>query len=695
MKKNCVKTLLFINPFAWPSVCSFRFICACCLTSLPTILFAQDSQLPNQPLPSKTLPFVQECAAATTLLDPSPKATTLGPLIDTHQLRDPTNLVLAAITKYCSRAPGAKIVDPMKLAIAQPFTLANISAKTATPILRLALPPVDGIRNSPHRAAAEYVCGSFGATTEGLTPFQGSIPVTDPQGAIFAMDFLLNEPRLKFEGAIQDRPSQAECFEFLNMLMTEVSPSSTTAQRFQNFAIRARRSMDMSEGGLMRAVASSLAHIDADFGVTADWKSLENEAAPAEIASAVTGPIFSAENVTGLGWVVVGSLANNTYDMSRIAAVFEPGGDDQYRWSTLYKGNQGIIDLAGNDQYEGAEQQGPAAGFFGLSLIDDASGDDTYSGANFSCGAGMFGVGILIDRSGNDRYRTKSWSMGAGILGAGFLFDQSGSDTYESVVYSQGLGGPLGIGALVDTQGNDLYRVDGAFPSVYGTPAVSYAMSQGVGFGARQLIAGGVGLLADFSGDDRYEGGEFAQGGGYFYGFGMLLDHSGDDLYRGNRYAQGFSAHQAVGVLIDIAGEDTYWSMAAAGQGAAWDTSISLLLDASGNDTYRGDSLSQGSAAQQALAMLCDLDGCDHYVGMGKCIQGESGDNAYHFKETKARSFSVLIDAGDGEDFFSSKRTRGGVTVTGPQMTSDAPASTPLFGLMIDLPSQVLKTSIR
>ncbi|MDA0214363.1 MAG: hypothetical protein O2875_03260, partial [Planctomycetota bacterium] len=141
--------------------------------------------------------------------------------------------------------------------------------------------------------------------------------------------------------------------------------------------------------------------------------------------------------------------------------------------------------------------------------------------------------------------------------------------------------------------------------------------------------------------------------------------------------------------------EDTYWSMTAAGQGAAWDTSISLLLDATGNDTYRGDPLSQGSAAQQALAMLCDLDGFDHYVGLGKFTQGESGDNAYHFKETKARSFSVLIDAGNGEDFFSSKRTRGGVTVTGPKMTSDAPASTPLFGLMIDLPLQVLETSIR
>ncbi len=678
-------------PFAWTFSCAFSSV----LAFAPMRVCAQDPPQTKDLVPTQVLPFSQECAAATALLDPSPSAKTLGPLIDTNQLREPTNLVLAAITQYCSRAPGAQMADPMRLVIAQPFALANISAATATPILRLTLPPVEGVCNTPQRSAAEFVCKCFGATTEGLAPFQGKIPVADPQGAIFAMDFLLNEPRLKFSNAIEDRPSPTECFEFLQMLTTEVSPSSTTAQRFENFAIRARRKMDMSEGGLMRAVASSLAHIDAGFGVAADWKSLENETVPAEIATAVTGPILGAEKVEGLGWVLVGSLADNSYDMGRIAAVFEPGGDDIYTWSTLHTGNQGIIDLAGNDQYKGGDQQGPAGAILGLSLIDDAAGDDQYSGPLLSCGAGMFGVGILIDRSGNDRYHTGAWSMGAGILGAGFLFDQSGSDEYQSSVNSQGIGGPLGIGALVDTQGNDLYRVDGISPGVDGVPTVSFAMSQGIGFGARRLIAGGVGILADFCGDDRYESGEFSQGGGYFYGFGMLLDQSGNDLYRGSHYAQGFSSHQAAGVLIDLAGDDAYWSMISAAQGAAWDTSISLLLDAAGNDSYRGNALSQGSAAEQALAMFCDLDGSDHYVGLGPFIQGESGDNAYHFKDTRARSFSVLIDAGSGEDFFSSKRTRGGVTVTGPALTEGAPASAPLFGLMIDLPLQVSNTSIR
>ena len=38
-------------------------------------------------------------------------------------------------------------------------------------------------------------------------------------------------------------------------------------------------------------------------------------------------------------------------------------------------------------------------------------------------------------------------------------------------------------------------------------------------------------MISDLGGDDRYEAGELAQGGGYFYGLGILHDASGRDLY--------------------------------------------------------------------------------------------------------------------------------------------------------------------
>ncbi len=668
----------------------FLIMSALCVlgAAVPTACVSERAVPPTTIAPSPVEPsdraFTRTCAEATLLLDPAPGGELLGPLLDEHGLRRPLEMVAQDLEHFCSRAPDGLMTLPMRAAITRPLALAEISATTAAPLITADSETTLIAAASPVRQCAQLVCNAFGTPSEPLGAFQGTLQVNDAQGAIFAIDFLLNQPRLNFEGALAGRPTAAESLAFLALLVSELSLGAESAARFSPFAQSARRAVDMSEDGIMRAVARSLAHIDAEISSTCDWSKVAPEKLAPEIASAVTGEALAAELVPGVGWVVVGSLANNTYDMQRIAGVFDPGGDDTYLWSDLFIGNQAVLDRAGNDRYTGGERQGPAAGLFGISLIDDGAGNDQYSGASFACGSGLFGVGVLIDRSGDDTYTTGAWSLGAGIFGAGFLFDLSGRDSYLSAVFSQGVGGPLGIGVLADRAGNDLYRVDGVVPSVYGDATVSFAMSQGVGIGARPLCAGGVGILIDDCGDDRYEGGEFSQGGGYYYGFGMLIDHLGSDLYRGDHFAQGFTAHQAAGVLIDVTGDDCYWSTTSASQGAAWDTSTSLLLDGGGNDTYRGGALAQGSAAEQAIAALCDLGGSDHYLSRHSSAQGESSDNAYHFARAGARSFSVLVDVGDGVDFFSTGRTLQGVTVTGPAVRTDLPAGAPLFGIAID-----------
>jgi hypothetical protein len=206
---------------------------------------------------------------------------------------------------------------------------------------------------------------------------------------------------------------------------------------------------------------------------------------------------------------------------------------------------------------------------------------------------------------------------------------------------------------LVDAGGADLYRANGPVASAYGTPASYLGFSQGVGVGIRPYDVGGVGMLLDLNGDDRYEGGEFSQGGGYFWGVGLLYDEAGNDLYYGTRYAQGFAAHQAFGMLTDVSGDDVYWSMTAAGQGAAWDQSVATLLDGAGNDVYRAQSLSQGAAAQQARASLRDRAGDDLYWSGSDLAQGAAGDNAYHFRSSDPiHSLGVLLDEG-GADRYS------------------------------------------
>ena len=219
-------------------------------------------------------------------------------------------------------------------------------------------------------------------------------------------------------------------------------------------------------------------------------------------------------------------------------------------------------------------------------------------------------------------------------------------------------------------------------PSAYGTAAVYQSFSQGIGFGYRQYAAGGIGIISDLGGNDRYEAGEFAQGGAYYYGLGLLHDKSGNDLYYGNRYGQGFGVHQAHGMLVDDAGDDTYYSMTAASQGAAWDIGVGMLLDRAGNDSYQCDSLGQGGASQQGIAYLIDLDGVDRYIG-GGTTQGKSGGNAYHYDATGAYSFSLLLDLGGDEDFYSRGRLNN-TTALNDKVNADNPANSGVHGVTID-----------
>ena len=395
----------------------------------------------------------------------------------------------------------------------------------------------------------------------------------------------------------------------------------------------------------------------------------------------VTGSILAGQMGED-GWRVVGGTGDNTYDMTLIAEVFDLGGDDTYFANDYVVGNRKVVDLGGNDIYTGTDTQGPAAGLFGTWIIDDRSGDDQYGkvGGTFSTGAACFGVGMIIDREGDDSYRGTQWSIGAGVYGAGIIMDLGeGDDEYLGEFLSIGVGGPRGFGFVFDERGDELYKADGPKPSVYDTPDVFCAFSQGMGFGYRKYAAGGIGILCDVEGDDKYQAGEFSQGGAYYHGVGILRDFSGDDNFRGNRYAQGFGVHQAFGVLIDDAGDDTYWGMTAADQGSAWDIAAGCLLDKSGNDSYTAQGMTQGSAAMQGIAYLLDLDGVDSYNGTSPA-QGESGSNTYHFESSGAFSFSMLLDQGGDVDSYSLPRKNNSTEITQP---NPEPAGYG-FGLFID-----------
>jgi len=395
----------------------------------------------------------------------------------------------------------------------------------------------------------------------------------------------------------------------------------------------------------------------------------------------VTGPVLAGQMGED-GWRVVGGKGDNTYDMTLIAEVFDLGGNDTYFANDFVVGNRKVVDLAGNDIYTGTAQQGPAAGLFGTWIIDDRGGDDQYGevGGTFSTGAGCFGVGMIVDRGGNDSYRGTQWSIGAGVYGAGIVMDLGeGDDEYLGEFLTIGVGGPRGFGFVFDERGDELYLSNGPKPSLYGDEGVHASFSQGFGFGYRKYAAGGIGILCDVSGDDKYDAGEFSQGGAYYHGLGILRDFSGNDNYQAKRYGQGFGVHQAFGVLIDDEGNDTYRGMTAADQGSAWDIAAGCLLDKSGDDSYAANGMTQGSAAMQGIAYLLDLDGVDSYNGTSPA-QGESGSNTYHFESSGARSFSLLFDDGSDEDSYSLDRKNNSIDITQP---NPEPAGSGV-GLFID-----------
>lgn len=422
--------------------------------------------------------------------------------------------------------------------------------------------------------------------------------------------------------------------------------------------------------------------------LTEIYNSTEELDVPEDFADFVTGRVHFIQE-TPAGLIVVGGKGTNEYDMSQVAIVLDPAGDDTYRYAPHTSPVQFVIDLDGDDLHESQTPfTGPATAVYGISVLVDFKGDDTYRSAHqFAIAAALFGIGILIDHQGNDRYENtgpdSGWAMGVGFYGSGVIVDSAGDDTYHAEQLSQGVGGPRGFGAIIDADGRDVYRADGpSFPSVYGTEGVYKGFSQGFGYGIRGYAAGGIGAIYDLKGDDAYHCGEFGQGCAYYFAMGILHDVEGNDQYHGNRYGQAAAAHQAIGLLIDDAGTDAYRSMTAASQAGAWDQSIAMLIDRTGDDTYEAHSLAQGAAAQQAIAILLDLEGADRYAAAGRSIQGTSGSNEYHLDSDNVFSFSALLDRGSGDDAYSSSRPNNATIPTGDK-EGDRP-SWLLFGLFSD-----------
>ena len=514
------------------------------------------------------------------------------------------------------------------------------------------------------------------------------IDLADPRTALALAAERLTRAHAKLDQAFAgiDADRRDALRRDLNDLLQWLASNKSVSSRRNPSGLLAamRESMNVDFTALLAAaaeVAPFLAAREAPAG------SFPPMALPEELADAVTGDILAVLHDNGR-WLVYGGVGVNRYDMTVLDVVIDQGGSDLYRYDDAPRPSvQIIVDFAGNDNYV-AQGVGPASAEFGVSVLVDCQGSDLYAGQDRSCGVGLMGIAVLLDRDGADEYLGASWSHGVGFYGAGAVIDLGDTaDVYDAAILSEGVGGPRGFGLILDRAGNDLYRADSPVPSAFDTPGVFCGYSQGVGFGVRLYDSGGIGVLCDLAGDDRYIAGDFSQGGGCFRGLGVLNDRAGNDLYTASHYAQGFAYGQALGVLADDAGHDTYHAATPAAQGVARDIAAALLIDRAGNDSYQAGDQSQGSASMQASAWLIDLEGDDRYVASGPLSQGRSGPNTLHFEPSSCFSWSVLLDAGGSHDLYSTGRPENNVIATG-DFNQAKPEESTLHGVFIDTPER-------
>lgn len=219
-----------------------------------------------------------------------------------------------------------------------------------------------------------------------------------------------------------------------------------------------------------------------------------------------------------------------------------------------------LLDMAGGNVYGRVEPPEPNA--------DGICTNDPLVQRIMTEGAGFAGVGVLIDHSGNNTYVGKTMSQGAGHAGGvGILRDEAGRNTYTAIRMAKGIGVLQGTGILHDLASGNLYTYSLPRPKVPGTPD------------GRPGAGGALSTTGICDSTARWD-----EGTGFFNGVGILVDDAGGNTYQAaapldhlslnnkplrHTGSLGFGDQAGVGVLIDIdhSGNDSYTGMPGRGVG--------------------------------------------------------------------------------------------------------------------------------
>jgi len=330
---------------------------------------------------------------------------------------------------------------------------------------------------------------------------------------------------------------------------------------------------------------------------------------------------------TPLGAMVVDTTGrDNEHALAAPLLVIDIGGNDAYRHTAAAMARRVsvLIDHGGNDRHVAtADGADPSAATLGIGLLWDRGGDDIHEGRQLAQGAAILGVALLVDLDGRNRFEALGHAQGFAYGGLALLLAAgSGDDSYRAATHAQASAGPEAAAALLDRGGNDSYTL-GNTPLVRPSPQLpthNTSMGQGAGRGLRPAndgdsgAAGGIGLLLDLAGNDRYVAQVFAQGAGYHEGLGLLVDAGGSDHFEAAWYAMGAAAHDAAGVLVKLGrGDDRYRATHSTSLGAAHDGSLAVFVDEAGDDDYGLGDLGLAASHEDGIALFVDGGGRNRF----------------------------------------------------------------------------------
>ena len=334
------------------------------------------------------------------------------------------------------------------------------------------------------------------------------------------------------------------------------------------------------------------------------------------------------------------------------------GGDDFYDCADVditlgaaVLGVAAFYDLGGgNDRYYGGFcSLGAAMG--GVATFYDDGGCDYYSGKAYTQGAAGFGIGIMLDDSVADAPVFDTAEGNDGVIDSyetgesdADVHSQMDNDYYTAWAEAQAFARPRGVALCINRRGNEVYHAGGVYLHAPLFSDRYQSFSQGFAIGERDIDwAGGIAMLIDYEGNDRYLGDIYNQGVGYWYGAGLLWDGAGNDTYEMTQYGQGSGIHLAIGGLVDGGGNDTYVMHSGLGQGGSHDLAASILHDRGGDDHYLGMTTCNGAALTGSVGLHIDRSGNDTYAG-----RRNSGVN---HTDGRRHNIGVLVDCAGDDDY--------------------------------------------